>query len=800
MTSNQSFPSLSQGKKYNKYQEKKTLDKQRQRPSKKEGFSLAKQTSNVINSNDYSTQTQQQTISDLRTAYQNVLQKYQTLESQISNNVSNYLERTNPQNNPYLNQTISFNNGALAYVTNQGVVKYIPNKNILQSVNVPTTFMNVNIPWMSSYETPGTIIPTNPTLVSGTPLEKGQVVGNEGNNVFVNSLLPSSVPPPSYMGCYASNSSLTYLGNSPSSDASGSYTFQECQQGAVSNGYQYFGLQNVNAMTGQGYCVVSNSNSDVVSGGISNMVKSKITLWSSNTSNQTGSTAILTTTGILQVINASGKAVYSSPSNKANPSNYFGCYSDASAGNAMTIYNNGAQQYSNSQCQQIAQENDYTYYGLQNSTSGTTAQCALSNDFSQSTQYGSATNCTKISDGSWSGGGLSNAIYSTTGGQSNYYLLLQNNGNMCIYRGTGPTDQQGYIWGTGTTGKQQDNNPSMVASLGKYGQNYMGSGFTLAPGDFIGSENGDIALVMHNNGDLVLYAYVMESSCAPIPNTNNNTNNNTNSWMGGGVNSNAMYNMGIQAQLKNLGMLGYVDSDSNMYTYPSSNQEYNNQYTTIPNATSSGNDIQGASLSNTTLETCQSACNGNSSCGGVVFDSDGNNCYPKTSDIYPFGSSMEPSSSATIYVRGMQPSSSVSQTTNGMDSITFNNYINKGTLNNPNQFQHGLSNATTAQKNQLSQLQDMLNLLSSQIASLTSQFQSGATKTQTQLETNSSGIKTYLTDISKNTSKMKEHVNNNVQNIVNDSDIMVLQENYKYLFWSILAAGTVLVAMNLNRT
>ena len=46
---------------------------------------------------------------------------------------------------------------------------------------------------------------------------------------------------------------------------------------------------------------------------------------------------------------------------------------------------------------------------------------------------------------------------------------------------------------------------------------------------------------------------------------------------------------------------------------------------------------------------------------------------------------------------------------------------------------------------------------------------------------------------------MKEHVNNNVQNIVNDSDIMVLQENYKYLFWSILAAGTVLVAMNLNK-
>lgn len=784
MTSNGNlYPSLNQGQKYNQY-----LDK------KKEGFSLTSESNKVIQDNDYSNKQQQQIITQLKQEYQNVLQKYQTLENKISGNVLNYFERTNPNNNPYLNKTISFTTGEIAFVTNQGVAKYIRNNEILKSVNVPTTLTNINIPWNVSYETPGTSIPTTPTLIAGTPMEKGQSVGNEGTNIFVNSLLPSSLSSntPSYLGCYNANSNLTFLGDSPTSDVSGNYTYQDCQQGAITNGYQYFGLQNINASSGQGYCAVSNSKSDITTNGTSSKVKSKIVLWSSKTSNQTGNSAILSTTGILQVINSSGKAVYSSPSSKANPSNYFGCYSAGTSGNAMTIYNDGSQQYSNSECQQIAQQNEYTYYGLQNSTSGTNAQCVLSNDLTQSTQYGSATNCTKISDGSWSGGGLSNAIYSTTGGESNYYLLLQNDGNMCIYRGTGPSDQQGYIWGTSTNGKQQDKNPSMIASLGKYGQNFMGSGFTLSSGDFIGSENGEIALVMQSNGNLVLYAYVMESNCTKI------SGSGENGIMGGGVNANAMYDIGAKANLNDMGILGYIDNDSNVYTYPSSNKEYTNTYTTINNSNSSGNDIQGASLSNSTLETCQSACNNNSSCGGVVFDSNGNNCYPKTSTIYPFGGNIEPSTSATIYVRGLQPSSGVSRDTNSMDSITYANYINKGTIGK-NQTQNGLANATSTQKQELGQLQDVMNMLSSQINDLTNKFQSGANNTITQMETNSSGINQYLNDITKNNTMIKAHGSDNIQHILNDSDITVLQENYKYLFWSILAAGTVLVSMNIMK-
>ena len=37
----------------------------------------------------------------------------------------------------------------------------------------------------------------------------------------------------------------------------------------------------------------------------------------------------------------------------------------------------------------------------------------------------------------------------------------------------------------------------------------------------------------------------------------------------------------------------------------------------------------------------------------------------------------------------------------------------------------------------------------------------------------------------------------NMNNIVSDSDIVVLQKNYNYLFWTILATGTVLISMNM---
>jgi hypothetical protein len=141
------------------------------------------------------------------------------------------------------------------------------------------------------------------------------------------------------------------------------------------------------------------------------------------------------------------------------------------------------------------------------------------------------------------------------------------------------------------------------------------------------------------------------------------------------------------------------------------------------------------------------------------------------------------------------PPIGVPNTTNNTDSVTFQNYVNGGALSN----EYGLANATSVQQQQLSQLQTQLNMLSSQINGLTNEFGQGSQDAAIQMNTNVQGVGEYLTDLTQTNSKIKSTGAGieGVNNILQDSDILVLQKNYDYLFWSILAAGSVLVAMNI---
>jgi hypothetical protein len=47
-------------------------------------------------------------------------------------------------------------------------------------------------------------------------------------------------------------------------------------------------------------------------------------------------------------------------------------------------------------------------------------------------------------------------------------------------------------------------------------------------------------------------------------------------------------------------------------------------------------------------------------------------------------------------------------------------------------------------------------------------------------------------------SKKIEKIMPNIDNMLNDSNIVTLQENYSYMLWSILALGTVILAVKLK--
>ena len=573
----------------------------------------------------------------------------------------------------------------------------------------------------------------------------------------------------------------------------GTYTYSMCEQAAITGGYQYFALQDVNTNNSQGYCAVSNDAIAPTQNGISYVASGQIALWSSNTAGNPGAYASFVN-GSLKVLNSSGAAIFSTPYDNTGPSNYIGCYTDVGgAARAMTntISSSGqllpatgpySWSFGVQQCQQAAQQNNASYFGLQDVNSEGQAVCFISNDLGQTQQYGIASNCTQISDDSWTGGAGSNAVYNTSIPNSNYYLILQDDGNMCIYLGSGPYDNQGGVWCAMTNGQQQEGNPLMVAANNKFGQAWMPSGSALAPGEYLSYTNGNLVLIMQSDGNLVLYTYQLTENCQQMADGNT----------GGGVGANALYALNEVGVSTNMSQLAYIDQNSELHPYPSTNTTYTNTYATMSGVDSSGYDIPNAAYGNATVAQCQTSCNSNSDCAGFAFSS--NTCYPKTSSMYPAGE-MEINPNVDLYIRNQIPQTppvGVSTNTNNIDTVLYQNYVNGGAIGQS----YGLANATSAQQQQLQQLQTNLNLLSNQINGLTNQFETGNQQLEQQSQANSQGLTNYINDIEKTNKKIKAF-NTNVDNVLQDSDIIVLKQNYDYLFWSILAVTTVIISMNI---
>ena len=596
------------------------------------------------------------------------------------------------------------------------------------------------------------------------------VVGNNGAPAGTRNCVQ--------IGTWNLYTSSNFVNNPKSAmNSVGTMNYEGCQSYAVNSGNQYFGLQSVDN-NGNGNCMVSNSlaGSQIYGQGIN---YNPVALWDTKT-NGAGSTTSFNN-GSLSVLNTSGAAVFSTPNDTAQPSSYIGCYKDNSK-RAMPMYDKGRHKYNNESCQQAAETAGATYYGIQDSKSGQNAQCSFSSDLGQAQKYGLASNCTQLSDGSWSGGGWSNAIYSTTNPTNSYYLILNDNGNMSIYLGSGPNDNQGLVWFSKTNGKQQEPNPNFAAEKGKYGKNWISSTSTLAPGDFIGSTDGSIYLIMQTDGNLVLYTSTSSSKCSL-----------SRGKTVGAQDVNALYQLNQVGASGNLTKLAYVDQDAQLHTYPSTNAKYANNYTTMTGTDSAGYDIPGAYYPNATVDQCKTSCNDNSDCAGFAFGYGG--CYPKTSSMYPNGA-MQVNPNVDLYIRNKMPETppiGVKNTTNNIDTLLYQNYVNGGAIDES----YGMTKATSVQKQQLQQMQTKLNLLSNQINNLTNQFSSGGQQVNQQSKTNIQSIDGFVRDIKETNKKIKNYPSTNYDNILQDSDVVVLQQNYDYLFWSIIAITTVIISMNI---
>ena len=104
----------------------------------------------------------------------------------------------------------------------------------------------------------------------------------------------------------------------------------------------------------------------------------------------------------------------------------------------------------------------------------------------------------------------------------------------------------------------------------------------------------------------------------------------------------------------------------------------------------------------------------------------------------------------------------------------------------------------SAKLHQLALLETTLDNLSQQINTLNDVLKKNITRVNDQIFTNSAAREEYMDDISSNYTNESNMLNisNNIQNMLNDSDIATLQKNYSYILLSILAAASIMVAMN----
>jgi len=131
-----------------------------------------------------------------------------------------------------------------------------------------------------------------------------------------------------------------------------------------------------------------------------------------------------------------------------------------------------------------------------------------------------------------------------------------------------------------------------------------------------------------------------------------------------------------------------------------------------------------------------------------------------------------------------------------IDSNTYQNYAYGGDMTKTD---FGLSKITTTQQRQITELETKLNMLSSQIVSLTNHAKTTSNANYDKLLENKNDSKSYLDQIAKNNDNIdniKKNANANIlDNILNDSDIVVLQRNSNYLFISVLAVAAILVSV-----
>jgi hypothetical protein len=716
-------------------------------------------------------------LSDLDAKFNSVLEQYKTAQTGYTNELNKYVQNANSDSS-YKNKNISLSNGKQYYINSQNVAKAFSTDTVYTNTqgknNCPAGITKIGVNTLPN------------TVSSGTNMISGQSCGNEGISIHVASV--NSKPQTNFIGCYKDSDSAQTM--TSLSNGNTIYDYDSCMKLAADNNSPYFALENMNATTGLAKCNIGSNLSSIQQYGIAYNVEI-ITAWTTGTQGTGPNTMILNNDGSFALKNLNQQNVWSSNTTISacvnggmiKPNSFSGTYGINCVSSGYRVNANNA---SNTLNRQFGSTPKSSWsFGINNSNYGDPASGCYKN-FSAS--YTCGDNSVKTVSG-WEG---KTSVFDCNSNTTAcvFYILLNDNGNLCLFQGTPTSNTKDSYWCSNTITQNTKINPDWVAQKGKYGTNYVKMGQTLSPGEWIGSPSGTAKLMMDTDGALRIYVSTISNKT--------NCSKNSSGKIIGNVNTNAVYSLANNGVVSNVGKVGYINSDSQLQEYPASMISYENNYTVTNGFDSLGNTLQNGVYTNTTVEDCQNKCNSNDSCAGFVYDTTSKIGELKT-QIFP-NSAREPNNNKNIYSRKIKVANAISCSKQlvDVDSVMWNNYpvaANKMTLDTKCRISQELDNT----QNNSNQLTAQLTDLASKIMTVVNKMKNMNVDMNKKMNVNNKSLEDYIqkynsvkTQISSEI-KIDEVTKRSV--ILEDKNIYLLEENYKYMMWSTLAIVGVILTI-----
>lgn len=261
-------------------------------------------------------------------------------------------------------------------------------------------------------------------------------------------------------------------------------------------------------------------------------------------------------------------------------------------------------------------------------------------------------------------------------------------------------------------------------------------------------------------------------NCAPINDDKN----------GGLYNSNSVYNLGFSSFPKNMGKLGYINSDGELSEYPDSMISYENKYTKLENMNSAENNISGEIISDTTVDACENTCNNLAACSEFVFDNTTKTCFPKNGP-----GAKKTSLGYDLYMRSpaiKNGNASCNKEIKNIDSVQYENYVKTGNLMSPSTSCSDPQNSLA--KKQLEQIQQQLDSFASQIHDKIDDLRKRDLNTQQQIIINNQAIEKNDKEYSR-ISKSEGFIGMNYD----ESQLKIINANYDFFIWSAVTMGVL---------